>query len=52
MTRTDVMQDVPPEGWRIIHIVPPHVNLRLEAEPHKVVVLCTQCFDVVRRLLP
>lgn len=38
-------QNVPPTGWRIIHILPIYVNMALEGEPHKVQVMCAKCFD-------
>ena len=49
--RTDTMQDVPPEGWRVVHILPIHLNLVLEGDPHSVLVLCTACFAQFREML-
>lgn len=39
-------QDVPPGGWRIIHVLPAHLNLALEGDVKAIrrLALCTQCF--------
>jgi hypothetical protein len=52
---SDGYQDVPPSGWRVIHILPASLNLALEApggvKEHRAVVLCTECFGLFRGLL-
>lgn len=42
--RTDLFQDVPPTGWRVIDVLPLSVNLALEGNPKRKVVLCPACY--------
>jgi hypothetical protein len=45
VVRTDLMQDVPPEGWRLVHVLREHgVNLALEADVQHRLVLCPTCY--------
>lgn len=45
VVRTDLFQDVPPPGWRLVHVLREHgVNLALEADVQDRLVLCGECF--------
>lgn len=37
-------QELPPEGWRIVHVLPVFLDLALEGVPHRAVALCAECF--------
>ena len=48
---TDGYQDTPPQGWRIIHVLPTYLNMRLEGtSPSTVLALCTDCYAAFRAL--
>jgi hypothetical protein len=50
IVRTDLYQDVPPDGWRLIQLLPVSVDLALRAssaQEIKTRVLCTDCFDML-----
>lgn len=54
VTRSDSMQDVPPTGWRIVHILPTSLNLALEpSSPREIrrVALCPECFSRFMELI-
>lgn len=44
ITRTDLFQDVPPPGWRVVHVLREHVNLALEGDVAHRLVLCPACY--------
>lgn len=47
---TDGYQDAPPEGWRLIQLLPKYVNRALEPNSKneiKTKVLCDGCFDTL-----
>lgn len=42
---TDIHQETPPVGWRRINVLTPYVNLALEGDVVKRLVLCAKCFE-------
>lgn len=50
VVRTDLSQDTPPDGWRLLTLLPVNVNLALEpGSPSEVKkrVVCPECFASV-----